>query len=262
MPNRILLSFDVEEFDLPLEHGESVTLDTQMEVSASGLKRVLELLSEHEVLATFFTTAHFATHHPQLVKYIAEIHEVASHGYFHSQFEESDLLESRMALEDVTGQSVSGFRRARMLPTDQRAITEAGYHYSSSTNPTWIPGRYNNLRAPRRPYLSDDLLNIPVSTVPVIRAPLFWLSFKIVPALILKSALSTTLRSDGHLALYFHPWEFSDLSQFQIQGFIKRRCGDTMLQCLSHYISYLDRQGDFRTYSQYDQWFRTEHSVK
>lgn len=258
MPDRILLSFDVEEFDLPLEYGQSVSLETQMETSARGLQQILDLLAEHRIQATFFTTAQFAVHHPRLITHAGERHEIASHGYFHSRFEESDLRTSRVKLEEVSGQPVHGFRRARMAPTDEQQISAAGYRYNSSSNPTWIPGRYNNLRAPRRPYCTRDLLNIPVSTVPIVRAPLFWLSFKIIPALILRLALRTTLHSDGHLALYFHPWEFVDLSSFQIPGYIKRRCGNEMIQCLSDFIRYLKEHGDFQTYTQYERWYRSE----
>ena len=64
MPHKTILSFDVEEFDTPLEYGKNMSMDEQMHVSETGLRAVLGLLEAHQVTATFFTTANFALHHP------------------------------------------------------------------------------------------------------------------------------------------------------------------------------------------------------
>ena len=52
MSGKILLSFDVEEFDLPREHGEEISLEEGLKVSAEGLKRILEVLNETGVKVT------------------------------------------------------------------------------------------------------------------------------------------------------------------------------------------------------------------
>ena len=176
--------------------------------SLSGLEAVLCLLDHLGVRATFFITANFAQHYPDLVRKIAEDHEVASHGFYHSSFDLGDLEKSRKALEALISQPVTGFRMPRLKPIDDRAISAAGYAYSSSMNPTYLPGRYNNFFQPRLPYYADQLLNLPVSVMPLIRFPLFWLSFKNLPLPIYKIASKLTLLWDSHLNLYFHPWEF------------------------------------------------------
>ena len=57
--NSVMLSFDVEEFDFPRERGEAFSLEEGIKVSKSGLDKVLKLLSEKGVRATFFCTGNF-----------------------------------------------------------------------------------------------------------------------------------------------------------------------------------------------------------
>ena len=66
--NKILLSFDVEEFDLPREHGGEISLEEGVKVSSDGLSKILELLERCEVRATFFVTGNFAKINPEYYK--------------------------------------------------------------------------------------------------------------------------------------------------------------------------------------------------
>lgn len=252
MKHTILLSFDLEEFDAPLEHGQPISEDEQMQVSSAGLSSLLRALDTLNVQATFFTTAHFADQHPAVMQeLISRRHEVASHGYFHGTFQEADLLSSKVALERITGENVAGFRRARMEETDSKAILAAGYLYNASSNPTWIPGRYNHFFAPRTVHLRDGLLNIPASVTPVIRFPLFWLSVKNVPLSMLKIASRWTLATDQYLSLYFHPWEFADLRGYTLPQYMKRLDGDVMLTRLVAYVRWLQGLGEFVSFRQF-----------
>lgn len=49
----IALSFDIEEFDLPLEHGIDFPVERQMAVSRQGASYILDILARHGVKATF-----------------------------------------------------------------------------------------------------------------------------------------------------------------------------------------------------------------
>lgn len=253
---QILLSFDLEEFDLPLELGQQIDQTQQMRVGREGLEAVLAMLARAQVSATFFTTANFADHHRQLMQVVATNHEIASHGYWHSTFQEADLQRSRKTLEDIVGRPVRGFRRARFAETDRAAIERAGYSYNSSENPIWLPGRYNRFFKPRRPYLTGHLLNVPISASPVVRFPLFWLSFKNLPVAMMKPALSVTLAADKYLNIFFHPWEFADLSEFDLPHVVKRRYGQAMVERAELYLAWLKRRGQFVTFTQFDGWWR------
>lgn len=249
MSKYILLSFDAEEFDVPLEYGEKIKPSVQFDVSLAGLRNVISLLEYLQIKATFFVTANFALHHPELIESIAKTHEIASHGFYHSQFSQEDLWKSKQVLEEISGKTVSGFRMARLQPVDEHAILASGYQYNSSLNPTYLPGRYNNFFKPRTVYYQDHLLNLPVSVTPLIRFPLFWLSFKNLPLPLIQLASRVTLDCDRYLSLYFHPWEFTDISKFKIPNYMKRHSGIQLINRLEKYLSWLKQQGEFTTIS-------------
>ena len=87
------LSFDIEEFDLPKEHGYDMPFATQMKVSRHGTNAILDILKKHGVKATFFVTVKFAENAPdELSRIVKEGHEVASHGVDHWVFEPAHIL--------------------------------------------------------------------------------------------------------------------------------------------------------------------------
>lgn len=251
MKNRILLTFDLEEFDLPLEFGCPISEQDQIEVTNRGLQNLTGLLSEQNIPATFFTTSFYAGKNKELVKNLATGHEIASHSKHHSDFRESDPLDSKLEIEQITGKQVNGFRIPRFSKIDKGLLTSAGYKYDSSVNPTFIPGRYNNLSANRKlhkdPY--SNLVIFPVSVTSVIRFPLFWLSFKNLPLQIYMMMCRNTLKKDSYLHLYFHPWEFDDLSQFKIPGYIKKPSGDSFTRKFEKMLVSLKKAGEFSTVS-------------
>jgi Polysaccharide deacetylase len=244
---KIILTFDVEEFDIPLEYGHSIPFEEQIEITTTGLHKIHGLLSKHQIRCTFFTTAAYAQRQPALIKTISERHEIASHGCSHSSFSVGDLLSSKEILEAIINKPLYGFRMARFAPVDNSEIKKAGYAYNSSSNPTWIPGRYNYLSQPRLPFFSANLLNIPASVTPFFRIPLFWLSFKNFPMWLFKSFMLRTLKHDGFLSLYFHPWEFIEINAYGLPWFINRMSGKVMLERLDYTINLLKSKADFIT---------------
>ena len=154
----ILLSFDIEEFDMPFEYGKTISFEDQMSISIEGTSLILDLLEKHQVKATFFSTVIFAINAPEIIKrIIKDGHEIASHSYYHSDFKVEHLLESKEKLEEITNTKVIGFRMPRMQPVDEKEIYKAGYIYNSSINPTYLPGRYNNFSKPRTYFKQDGV---------------------------------------------------------------------------------------------------------
>ena len=233
---KICISFDVEEFDLPLEYGMSIDKDLQMEIGFKGLQAIQPILETPGLRSTLFTTANFADHFPNEIKQLSEKHEIASHTYYHSSFETRDLLSSRLRLEEITGKPVTGLRMPRMMDVPVEDILAAGYTYDSSIHPTWIPGRYNNFHLPRTAYTEKGLKRIPASVSPIIRIPLFWLAFKNFPLWFYQSIARWTFQTDGTLMLYFHPWEFTDISQFGLPKYITRGCEGRNLEKLIKFL--------------------------
>jgi len=236
----IFLSFDIEEFDNPLPYTKTLSFTEQMSVSKTGTIRILDLLMLRGVKATFFCTANFALHAKELIeRMVSEGHEVASHGYFHCGFETRHLRESKQILEQLTGKTVYGFRMPNMMPIDARSVLDAGYQYNSSLNPTFLPGKYNNLNKPRRIYYEDSLCQIPASVSSRLRIPLFWLTLHNFPIRIYKRMCLEAIKKDGYLNIYFHPWEFADLRAkgVNLPSYILRNSGNALVERLSEVVN-------------------------
>ena len=251
MTPKILLSFDVEEFDMPLEYNFNIAIETQMEIGKKGLDNLMPILNDQNYTTTLFTTANFANHYPDSIKALSEKHEIASHTFYHSKFSTVDLLASRIRLEEIIQKPVKGLRMPRMRQVPVGDINEAGYSYDASIHPTWIPGRYNNINLPRTNYSEQGLIRVPASVSPNFRIPLFWLSFKNFPyAMYLKLALQT-LKKDGYLSLYFHPWEFTNITAFGLPKYTTKGSDKELLDKLYRLLNDLNKQAEFITMSDF-----------
>lgn len=244
----VLLSFDIEEFDLPLEYDQGIDSEQEIAVSSQGLERILDVLEKEGVVATFYSTARYMREMPMALRQrlLAGGHEIASHGVEHSAHTPQDYDRSRQMLRALTGQSIYGFRMARMQPVDYTALVHAGYNYDSSLHPTYLPGRYNNLSKPRLPHqYLGALWRLPASVTPMIRFPLFWLSMHNLPLGLYVWMMKQTHKADGYLNVYYHPWEFADLSPWQglLPSYILRNSGLILAERLSYLIQRLKEDG-------------------
>lgn len=247
----VLLSFDVEEFDLPLEYNQTIAIDRQLTIGLEGLQNILPLLRIKGINTTLFTTAFFAENNQAVTKELSLQHEIASHTYSHTYFKNEDLLRSRVKLEEITGQKIYGLRMPRMRAVEPLAVASSGYVYNSSINPCWIPGRYDNRHISRTIFDDGGLAQVPVSVTPNLRIPLFWLAFKNMPYhLYLRLALKT-LKSDGYICLYFHPWEFTNIKMFDLPVYIKRANPEELLKKLRRLISDLSNEAKFITMQEF-----------
>lgn len=252
----ILLSFDTEEFDVPREHGVDISLEEAMKVSIEGTNRILDVLKQNDVRATFFCTGNFAENAPEVMQRIMrEGHEVACHGVDHSQPKATDFVISKQIVERVTGKTVYGYRQPRMFSVSDEEIEKAGYRYNSSLNPAFVPGRYMHLNEPRTWFMKGGVMQIPASVTPWFRFPLFWLALHNLPESLYHRLVRRTLKHDGYFVTYFHPWEFFDLKEhpeFKIPFIIKNHSGREMMQRLDRLIKMLRKQeNEFITFNEF-----------
>jgi peptidoglycan/xylan/chitin deacetylase (PgdA/CDA1 family) len=179
-----------------------------------GLPRVLELLREKSVPATFFVPGRFAETYPALVREIAAgPHEVAAHGYNHERWpdlsreaEEKVLERSIGALSDCLGTRPLGFRAPafELNPWSIRLLVEAGFAYDSSLMADDF--------TPYRPRVDD-----PVSDegplrfgepAPILEFPVSW-ELDDFPYFA-HTSRNAGLRSAREVAaLWFEEWEFA-----------------------------------------------------
>ena len=69
---KLLLTYDVEEFDWRLGGGRPLSPARQIGITAEGLRKLLPIHERHRVPATFFVTGAFASAEPELVAETAQ----------------------------------------------------------------------------------------------------------------------------------------------------------------------------------------------
>ena len=129
--------------------------------------RLLDLLEEAGIRATFFVVGNVADAYPELVREVARRgHEIGSHSYSHELIScmepaafKADMERSLKQLQELTGQPVLGFRAPEFSVGSLNhwcfeILAELGFRYDSSVFP--IAGaRYGIPAAPRHPLLTD-----------------------------------------------------------------------------------------------------------
>lgn len=140
----VALSFDSDHETIPLRDGETGPgkLSQGEYGSRVGAPRILALLAERGIPATFFVPAVSALLHPDEVRrYVAEGHEVGMHGWIHERIttlapaDERELaLRSAEVLETSTGIRPVGIRTPSwdFSPATLGIIRELGLMYDSS----------------------------------------------------------------------------------------------------------------------------------
>ena len=225
-----VLTIDVEEYFHPNSMDGVVEPDQWDKVPhrvEANTHRVLDILSEHGVHATFFVLGWVAERWPGLVREIAgRGHEVASHGYAHrlvyklgpEKFR-ADVRRGKHLLEDCVGAPVVGFRAASWSIVSSTMwaldiLIEEGFAYDSSIFPIrhdiyGIPGFSRFPVTIQR--AAGEILEIPPSTVQLLgrNFPFGGGGYlRLFPYEFTRRAIR---RLNGHEArpamVYIHPWE-------------------------------------------------------
>jgi hypothetical protein len=237
----LLLTFDLEEFDLPVEWGRPIPLATQIDVTVRGLARILPVLDRHRVRATFFATGVFAQARGDVLGALTEAgHEVAVHGLAHQDdYGRLDaatavdrLRAARTLVESAVGRSVSGIRTPHLRPCPAGWLRTVGFVYDASPHPTWVPTRYNGLGFPRRPWCEDGLLRVPISVVPGLRLPISFVWYRAAGASLRRLGCAAAACGAPYLQLYFHPWEAEAIRAYGAPAWLSVRCGEPFVAAL------------------------------
>jgi|RhiMetdeSRZDD1v2_1073273.scaffolds.fasta_scaffold06264_4 polysaccharide deacetylase family protein (PEP-CTERM system associated) len=224
------LSIDVEEYYHATVFEEAVGgatagLESRVEFST---ERVLALLGDAGVKATFFILGEVAEAHPDLVRRIAAGgHEIACHDFHHTmvfartpEAFRKDIRRAKAVLEDLGGQPVAGYRAPSFSigPAERWAyeiLVEEGFQYDSSVYPI-VHDRYGDRVAPRFPYEiwrsgHRGLIEFPIGT-------LRWFGvnlpiggggyFRLLPGGVISAGIRrVNTQEHGPAMFYFHPWE-------------------------------------------------------
>ena len=219
---RIVLTIDVEDWFHILDYDGLRGVDgwySRESRIGANMDRILSILDEHALKATFFCLGWVGEQFPQIIKRIADAdHEIASHSYEHalvytmseSIFKE-DASRSRAILEDVSGKKVIGYRAPGFsvnssVPWFFDALQDCGYRYDSSI---FLADRAHGGWAdfdegmPGRKFY-DGILEIPLPAASIMGRPVFWSGggyFRITPSWLHK----ILARRTENAVFYLHP---------------------------------------------------------
>jgi polysaccharide deacetylase family protein (PEP-CTERM system associated) len=191
------------------------------------LERLLELLGERSVNATFFMLGWVAERRPALVpRLLAEGHEVASHGYLHEPIWRldrdslaADLEQAARAIAVPVGRKLRGYRAPSFSITPRtrwalEVLAQAGYEYDSSV----FPIRHDRYGDPRAPIVPHDVQvgrgqRIVEAPPAVLRV--FGRNFpvagggylRLLPASLCAAGITRLNARGAPAVVYLHPWE-------------------------------------------------------
>jgi polysaccharide deacetylase family protein (PEP-CTERM system associated) len=226
--------FHVSAFDGVVPRRRWDTLESRV---VANTRRILELLDDAKVRATFFVLGWVADREPSLVREIAAHgHEIASHGYAHrlvydqspAAFRE-DVRRAKALLEDTAGVSVDGFRAPSYSITPRSlwaidVLIEEGHRYDASIFPIHHDRYGIPVSAPHAYRIEREggvLIEVPAS---VLRMGHFNLPacgggyFRILPYAWTRWAIRRINDIDRRPAIfYLHPWEI-DPDQPRLHG--------------------------------------------
>jgi polysaccharide deacetylase family protein (PEP-CTERM system associated) len=199
-----------------------------------NVDRILAMLAEHRIHATFFTLGWIAERYPQLVhRIVAGGHELASHGYGHERASDltpaaftEDITRAKRLLEDLGGVEVRGYRAPSFSIGIQNlwafdCLARTGHRYSSSIYPIQHD-HYGMPDSPRFAYrVGAGLLEVPVTTVRLMKRNLPSSGggyFRLLPYPVSRWLMRRVNTVDREPAIfYFHPWEI-DPGQPRVAG--------------------------------------------
>lgn len=201
--------------------------------SPGVMDRLLDLLDEVEVRATFFIVGWLAELEPEMVRRCARAgHEIASHSWDHrtvtaqspDAFRDS-VRRNKALLEDLSGSAVTGFRAPSfsIIPGAEWAfdvLLEEGYGYDSSLFPIRGHPTYGYPESPPDPHIirrpAGTLVEIPATTLDIAgrRLPASGGAyFRFFPYAYLRSAFRQAEDRGASATFYIHPWELDEAQE-------------------------------------------------
>jgi len=261
----MLLTFDLEECEkfrerkpesVRIKHPDKDGEELDMfSLSLSGAERILELLEVAGVKSTFFVTVSFATRYPEFINLLhAKEHEIGFHAVEHGDnykllwFKEPErcllrLKKGKEFLERVVGTEVIGFRAPQLQAPPVNGLKKAGFIYDSSLHPTYVPGRYNNLFETRHIIEKDEFYEVPISVTPLLRLPISWYWFRNLGLNYVKLCTRWVMKSSGYCNLYFHPWDFYPLTNFEFLPSHYKKNTEKMPEMFEDYLNWCRKRG-------------------
>lgn len=210
----------------------------------SSVDRILGLLDDYSIHATFFWLGWLAERHKSLLRRCCNAgHEIASHGYHHvlphkvgPELFKDDIDRTKKILEDIIGKQVLGFRVAGFGIKENirwafNIIKEVGYEYDSSV---FLARReyksvFPSTKGPHMiPTEAGLLAEIPVSATEFCGLRLFFFGggyLRLTPTRLIQWGIKRLQKAGAPLIVYVHPREIdSDHPRLPLSPLRRFKC--------------------------------------
>lgn len=224
------LTFDIEDYFQVEAFKDYVSFDewpTYQSRVVQNTRKIMDILDERHVKATFFVLGWVAERFPDMVRQLADGgHEIATHGYAHDmvytqspEVFEQDLVKSINILEQISGTKIIGYRAPTYSIIEQSfwafdILIRHKLRYDSSIFPI-IHDRYGVPDGERFPHIikrdgMSTLYEFPLSTLR------FWKwnfpvagggYLRLLPYTVVKQSVAWLNRKQKPVIIYLHPWE-------------------------------------------------------
>ena len=225
-----ILTIDVEE----VFHGEYTRSYRKQNLTYRtpyNIPKILRMLKEYRVKATFFIVGEIAKKYPEIIKIILdEGHEVAFHGWTHEPLWAStpEKLRAELKAFKKLHPTCIGFRAPSFSLSNKtgwalKILYEENFKYDSSIFPTWTP-LYGVYEAPIYPYYpsmtniagKDDrgsIIEFPMAVYTLfgIKVPIaggFWL--RLWDLNLIKRGIRKINEKSFPAVIYIHNWELDE----------------------------------------------------
>ena len=204
-----------------------------------GMPRLLALLRDEKVRATFFTTGDAARRYPDTIRALLDDgHELACHGMWHRAFPELSREEAREEIQESAEilrafAPVTSFRAPylRFPESYVDLLPEHGLSLDSSH----AKYKLAYWRSRRSGAFAND------GTAPLTRVPASMTSSVLRIPTLVRHLILDALSSP--VVLFVHPWEFVDLTHEQLRYDCRFRTGEPALRCVREVLQRFARRG-------------------
>jgi len=241
-----VLTVDMEEYFHPTEVQASVGPDRWVSLSSrleGQASRILDLLDQHHVKATFFVLGWAARRLPHMVRQIADAgHEIGCHSYNHQlvynltpKVFREDTKRGLGAIEDACGRSPRAYRAPSYSITRRsmwalEVLVECGFTRDSSIYPIahdryGIPGFGRHAQTLETP--SGPILEVPIATVKLSArqvAPVGGGGYlRLLPYCYTAAGIRRVNDDESQpVCVYFHSWEIDPQQPRLASGLVSR----------------------------------------
>ena len=220
-----MLTIDVEEWYQTVLFETSGYNNGEFTDLPKSILKILSLLQQYCVKATFFISGSLASRYPDIIKIISmKGHEIASHGYLHRlvcRLSEEEFFDdtkksldilNKLSLNKIIGYRAPTWSITKMTPWAIKILKSFGLRYDSSIYPIGLSLFKSHQIFPYE--IRKNFIEVPPSVFNLCgyNLPFAGGTFlRFFPLSFIKSKIVGINKIRHPAIVYFHSWEFEDI---------------------------------------------------